>query len=112
MQVDCVTGKGELQEVEAAIRALNADAVIHNTERCHIDLGLILNRGLFNPESSGRSAEHTGVAPDAPSAHRNEQADHHSARAAIPLGTPHSHKHDSRIRTVRLVLPGHFDLER
>jgi G3E family GTPase len=110
--VDCIASQGALQKVEDAIRSLNADAVIHHTERCHIDLGLILNRGLFNPDSSSNKTEHSGLPPDVPHAQNTGRANQSEAQSTTANSMADSHKHDSRIRTVRLVVPGNLDLER
>lgn len=98
--------------MEDTIRSLNAEAVIHHTERCHIDLGLILNRGLFNPDSNCKTTEHNRVPPDGSQAHNAGHANRTTKKSTVANSLANSHKHDSRIRTVRLVVPGQFDLER
>lgn len=48
MQVDLLPGSEAAQQLEQALRSINADAVIHQTVKCQVDLGLILNRGVYS----------------------------------------------------------------
>lgn len=99
-------GQEGLLEVEEALRVVNQEAAIVRSERCRIDLGQILDRATFSPdqaatEARDRLAETSGrAAPISSGAH---------SRRAV---SSHSHRHDSQIRTLRLVLPGYVDMER
>lgn len=102
-------------EVVTTIRRLNAEAVIHRTQKCEIDLGLILNRGIFNPEQAKAKLDTTRQTADQWSEDnhlpelRSEDGMVPSKRAENPVSL---HRHDRSIGTIRLELPGYLDLER
>ncbi len=52
LQVDRLASPGALAEVKKTIQGLNAEAELIETVRCKIDLGQILNRGVFDPQSN------------------------------------------------------------
>lgn len=74
----------ERARVEARIRRINPTAVIHNTERCDIDLDLVLNRNAFDLD---RILE---VEPDF-------------------LDEFHEHQHDDHVKSFSLVTKDPLD---
>lgn len=88
----------ELAEVEEAIRSINSQVDILQCTRCHVDLGKLLNTGLY-----------TGNGNDNDISPLNAQAcgDHDSCEHSV-----HHHKHEHDIRTVTIIESSPLDLKR
>ena len=117
LQVDMVDGS-HVQHITQQLRKINEIAAIHETSRCRIDLGLILNRftvldGLCSArEQASDRAKSRAEFSDRDhlkSSDSFSDGSHSHSHAHKP---EHSHTHDQQIGTVRLALPGLLDLER
>ena len=117
LQIDRLPSREALAEVKETIQGLNAEAHFIETVRCKIDLGQILNRGIFDPQRnpSGGNANGTVKASEnlLPES-RQEVLDlgGKAVRAKSLKSRPTKHKHDTNIRTLRLELPGYLHLDR
>ena len=117
LQVDRLSSPEALAEVKETIQGLNAEAQLIETVRCKIDLGQILNRGIFDPQRSKRK----GQAKDNPEQSQKLLPEAHqevlnlngkAVRAKSLKSRPTKHRHDTNIRTLRLEVPGYLDLDR
>lgn len=90
-KVDRIGNEEMLDEVERAVRAINGEAVVHRTERCQIDLGLILHQGTYNLD---RGSGFKNVSWEA------------SKDPGSEGRTVYDHRHDQQIRTIRMAAPG------
>lgn len=114
MQVDRAS-ESELQGIANRLISINEVAQIHRTRHCHIDLALILDRHTMNkPNASqelSRFQSTSGMQDESEQRHHADGEHDHASLHANGHDGAHAHKHDERIRTVRLVLEGALDLE-
>ena len=98
LQVDLVS-EGELQQVEAELRGINSEAAAVRCLRCEIDLGLILNTGMYS--ASGRAptvlAEAAAAAPGAaslsqPGGKPSVSSNSHAGQEGREDGHEHGHE--------------------
>lgn len=117
MQIDRLSGPEALAEVKETIQGLNAEAQFIETVRCKIDLGQILNQGIFNPERSKPQVTLNGASEHPqnllPESHQEVlDLNGKSVRAKSLKSRPGKHRHDTNIRTIRLEVPGFLDIDR
>ena len=106
---------GAIDEIQRTIEGLNAEAIIHRTEKCKIDLGLILNRGIFDPKQPKFKLNSSVYESHQLSGNTHQTGLHVGASAVktnLDGSTLTRHRHDTNIRTIRLEIPGYLDLER
>ena len=117
MQIDRLAGPEALAEVKETIQGLNAEAQFIETVRCKIDLGQILNRGIFDPQRSNSEANARENAAEPqellPESHQEVlNLNGKAVKAKSLKSRPTKHRHDTNIRTLRLEVPGFLDLDR
>lgn len=116
-QVD-LASEADLAEVEAALRGINAEAGITRCQRCDIDLGLILNTGIYSAAGVERlqaAPAEEGAAAAADGGEGGAEAQCGDPQCADPEHHHHhqhgSHDdacapaHDGRVGTVTIALP-------
>jgi G3E family GTPase len=113
LQVD-LADEEQLQRIEGAVRSINAEASVVRCHRCEIDLGRILNTGIYS--AAGRAAEAVPVADarSPPTGARGTHAEQQGQHSCDDPGCsdPHHHhhsdssgQHDGRVGTVTVLLP-------
>lgn len=117
LQIDRLPSQEALAEVKETIQGLNAEAHFIETVRCKIDLGQILNRGIFDPQRNASGGDANGAVKASENLlpeSRQEVLDlgGRAVKAKSLKSRPTKHKHDTNIRTLRLELPGFLHLDR
>ena len=112
-KIDLVGDAKVLEEVETALRAVNAEAAIVRCERCEIDLGRILHTGMYSGvgivvedevEEEEEEEEEEEIEKNGHEHNHRHSCEHGDGgdAAAGCSHRSHAHSHDPAIRTVTL----------
>jgi G3E family GTPase len=97
-----LVSKGELDEVEARIRAINPYAKLHRTQRCQVALSDVLERGAFDLDRILEIEPEFLHADDGHDHHGHDHGHHHHHDHGHSEGGGLKHYHDEDIQSLSL----------